>query len=146
MCCHHTLISLCLFQTTVVEVKQSDYESPASLPKNHFIISIVLLIVSVINPLVLMSCAIPAVVFSCLVSYESHYCQALLISCVPQARQACEDGDKEAMRSNDKTSFAFIIFGIIGWIITVCVTGFAVHAVRCGLTGQLCITKPYPEG
>ena len=93
-----------------------------------------------------MSCAIPAVVFSCLVSYESHYCHSSH-SCVPQARQSCEDGDKEAMRSNDKTSFAFIIFGIIGWIVTVCVTGFIIHAGLCGFpSGAGCVTKPYPEG
>lgn len=53
------------------------------------------------------------------------------------------EGKKEEMQANDKTAFGFAIFSIIGWIISICVTGFVVYREFCGPTGASCETRTH---
>lgn len=55
-----------------------------------------------------------------------------------KARSAAYEGDKYSANEHKKTSFAFTIFAIIGWIIVVCVAIFIAYVHYCGLTGQFC--------
>lgn len=47
------------------------------------------------------------------------------------------------MQENDKTAFAFVIFSIIGWIVSVCVAGFVTYREFCGPTGAMCETRTH---
>ncbi len=53
------------------------------------------------------------------------------------------NGRKDHMQENDKTAFAFVIFAIIGWIVSICVAGFVVYQDFCGPTGAMCETRTH---
>jgi hypothetical protein len=92
-------------------------EIPEKPGDRHLIISIVLLIISIINPFALIF-AILALVFSLM------------------SRSAEMKGLKEEMQSRDKIAFGFAIFSIIAWILTICGVIFGVYMGECGLTGE----------
>ena len=47
------------------------------------------------------------------------------------------------MQANDKTSFGFAIFSMIGLITSVCVVGFVVHRELCGAAATSCDTRTH---
>lgn len=59
-----------------------------------------------------------------------------------QSRHAEMRGAKLEMQDSDKIAFGFIIFAIIGWILSLCVAGFVVYREFCGPTGTQCDTSP----
>ena len=63
---------------------------------------------------------------------------AVLLFIFAQARRAELRGSKMDMQENDKVAFGFVIFAIIGWILSLCVAGFIVYRELCGPTGAQC--------
>ncbi|XP_003382797.1 PREDICTED: uncharacterized protein LOC100637530 isoform X2 [Amphimedon queenslandica] len=121
------------YQKTVIVDHEPEYTKHSASPvipltpgDRHLTISLIMLIVSVMccNPISLF-CAVFAVVFSV------------------KARSAELEGKKEVMQANDKTSFGFAIFSIIGLMTSVCVVGFVVHRELCGASATSCDTRTH---
>lgn len=60
-----------------------------------------------------------------------------------QAQRAVKHNDQEGIRENEKKAFAFAIFTVVAWIITLCLLTVTVYSLMCTPNGLDCNTAPH---